>query len=218
MDECDPCDPCAGPRGYKRLDLLAGYCFFGFRDRITINENLFPLGAEFVPGTNIRVRDDFQAENWFHGIMIGLAAERSWGKCYVAGEAKVSLGATVREVVIDGVTIVHVPGDVPSTGVGGLLALPSNIGTYRSCEFTAIPEFDFRVGYQFTPGLRGFVGYTLIIWPDVARAGEQIDPVVNPFLIPPPLPNPPGPARPAFMGHTSTLLVQGLSLGLEYRW
>jgi hypothetical protein len=195
-----------------------GYRFFGFRDRITITENLFPTDPQLVPGTNIIVRDDFEAENWFHGLAIGLAAERSWGRCYVAGEARVNLGATIREVRIRGSTVVSVPGDVTTVNTGGLLALPSNIGTYRSADFTAIPEFDLRVGCQITPRLRAFVGYTLIIWPNVARAGEQIDTVVNPFLIPPASPNPPGPARPAFQNPTSTLWVQGVSAGLEFRW
>ena len=102
--------------------------------------------------------------------------------------------------------------------MGGLLALLTNIGTYRSSSFALIPEFEFRAGYNITPRLRAFAGYTLIVWPNVARAGEQIDPVVNPAFLPPPIPGAGGPLRPAFPNRLSTLWVQGLSLGLEYRW
>lgn len=217
-DCVDPCDPCASQPGYWRFDLLAGYRFFYFQDSVTITEDLMPLTPQTVPGTRIVVRDEFQASNQFHGVSLGLAVERGWGKCFVAGEARINAGATVRDVTITGQTVVSVPGDVTAVNPGGLYALPTNIGSYRSCEFTVAPEFDFRIGYQFTPRLRGFVGYTLIIWPNVARAGEQIDTYVNPFLLPPPVPNAPGPARPTFLDRTSTLWVQGVSVGFEYRW
>jgi len=51
----------------------------------------------------------------------------------------------------------------------------------------------------------------------VARAAEQIDPAVNTNLIPPVIDNS-GPARPAFFGPTSTLWIQGVSLGVNLQF
>jgi hypothetical protein len=48
----------------------------------------------------------------------------------------------------------------------------------------------------------------------IARAGDQIDTVVNPNLIPPPIGG--GPNRPAFNFRPSDLVLQGITLGGEY--
>jgi hypothetical protein len=52
----------------------------------------------------------------------------------------------------------------------------------------------------------------------VARAGDQIDLAVNPDLLPPPVIPPTGPIRPQFALNRSDLLVQGLTLGLEWSY
>jgi len=49
------------------------------------------------------------------------------------------------------------------------------------------------------------------------RAGNQIDLVVNPNLVPPPI-APLDPLRPAFQFHGSDFWAQGMNLGLEFRF
>jgi hypothetical protein len=57
------------------------------------------------------------------------------------------------------------------------------------------------------------VGYDFLFWNDVVRPGSQIDPVVNPNLLPPTIPG--GPNRPApHTGSTVDLSVHGVSSGL----
>jgi hypothetical protein len=59
-------------------------------------------------------------------------------------------------------------------------------------------------------------GYTLIVLNDVLRSGNQIDRVVNTSQIGgQPLE---GAALPAPNFDHSTLVLQGINLGLEYRW
>lgn len=53
---------------------------------------------------------------------------------------------------------------------------------------------------------------------DPATGGEQIDPVINPQLLPPVTPSVLGPLRPAFPNRDSNLWVQGLNIGLEWRY
>jgi hypothetical protein len=60
------------------------------------------------------------------------------------------------------------------------------------------------------------IGYSLIYWGLVARSGNQIDLAVNPDLVPPPVVPPVGPIRPQFALDRSDLLVQGMTLGLEW--
>ena len=68
--------------------------------------------------------------------------------------------------------------------------------------------------------LKVFAGYSLLWVNTVARAGEQIDPVVNVSQFPIRSGNGPlaGPARPAFDFHATDFWAQGVSFGLEMRY
>jgi hypothetical protein len=43
-----------------------------------------------------------------------------------------------------------------------------------------IPELGINLGYDLTPRLRATVGYSLIYWSHVARAGDQVNTDLNP--------------------------------------
>jgi hypothetical protein len=201
-----------------RLDALAGYRLFGLNDQLTIRENLTPIAAPFVPGTQIGLVDSFRTENTFHGGTLGLALAGWSGPCTLELMARVDPGAMNHEVIIFGSTQTTVPGFPPVTRPGGLLALPSNIGTYHSTNFALIPEFDARIGCRITERVSVTAGYSFLLLTNVVRAGDQIDLVVNPNQLPG-APNPGvGPARPAFeMRHTNTW-IQGITLGVRVSW
>ena len=99
---------------------------------------------------------------------------------------------------------------------GGLLALPSNIGSYSQNEFAVVPELDLKIGYQMTKQCKLTLGYTAIYWSNVVRPGDQIDLNVHPGQIPPAAALNLG--RPTFAFDTTDYWVQGLSFGGEYRW
>ncbi|MCE9532656.1 MAG: BBP7 family outer membrane beta-barrel protein [Planctomycetes bacterium] len=223
---CDPCSPnqcgtkCNDPRsgGYTRLDFLAGYRHFYYSDQLSIREDLQPQGGLFAPGTQITVLDQFRAINRFNGVSLGFDLEYARGSWFIDGQIRANIGENRRTVNINGQTIVQVPGQPPAVSVGGLLAQSSNIGAYESTSMVVIPEGSLRVGYNLTKSCRLFAGYNLIIWPKVARSAEQIDPVVNRTQIPQNGTAAQGSLRPAFFGNTSTLWIQGVTLGLEYRF
>ena len=79
-----------------------------------------------------------------------------------------------------------------------------------------ISEIGLRVGYQVAEGLRVFVGYDLLYWPQVVRPGGRIDLNVNATQIPPGALV--GIPRPAPVGRETDLLLQGISAGIELRW
>jgi hypothetical protein len=201
-----------------RLDVLVGYRYLRLTDDLTIAENLIatdPAGQ--IPlGTGIAVRDEFRTENNFHGARVGLAGQWNRG-CLVAQlQTSVSLGDTQELVEIKGSTLVTVPGAGTAAYNGGLLALPTNSGRHVVDRFSVVPEVTARLGYQLTDHWTAFAGYSFLYWSSVARAGEQIDLTVNPTQIPPG--KLVGEPRPAFNRHDGDFWVQGVSVGLEFRY
>jgi hypothetical protein len=196
-----------------RIDGLIGYRYLHFEDRIDVTENLATTDPRKT-STRFLVNDQFEATNNFHGLDLGFSARYESDAWTVSLLGRVSPGCVYRDVRIDGSTIVTVAGQTPVVHSGGLLALPSNIGRYETAEFAVVSELGIGVTYRFTSWARARIGYTCLYWPNVARAGDQIDLAVNPNLIPPPLPG--GPARPAFTGKTDDLWMHVLSVGLEF--
>ena len=214
---CNPCSDSCYP-SCSRVDLISGFRYYNYNDNLGITENLTSTSSQLgVPtGTKISVNDSFRARNNFYGMELGLRAQRYYGRWLFEGSSLVALGENVRQVAIDGTTVVTYPGQASVTHVGGLYALGSNIGNYRFNNFMAIPQFNGRIGYRLTPRLTFLVGYTFIFWGDVAKAGNQVDTTVNPNLIPPPVAG--GPARPAFSLNNSNFWAQGITVGGEYHF
>src|SRR5207253_2324930 len=109
-----------------------------------------------------------------------------------------------EEVHITGFTQNTLPGTAPVTAAGGLLAQSTNIGNHSRDSFAVVPELGVTLAYQVTSGVKLSVGYSALYLSEVVRPGDQIDPGVNPNLVPafaggavlPPLPG--GPRRPGF--------------------
>lgn len=197
-----------------RLDALAGYRTLQLRDRLHISETetaTDPQNPLF--GIPIFMNENFATGNNFHGGELGLIGEfaRNWWWVRVVG--KVGLGANCRNASIFSTTQV----DGLAAEAGGFLGLPSNIGTYNSTAFSVVPEVGVNAGAQITPRLRGFVGYTFLLWSGVTRTGDIIDLGVN--TTQPPLGGGlVGPARPQFSFGESSFWAQGINFGLEFRY
>ena len=200
--------------GYD-IDFMGGYHFARLDDEISIESNSvvenIAVGAPV--GTQINVLDSFDARNEFHGGEIGLISEIRHGKWAMTSLAKVSVGNMRQSITIDGQQTNTIPAGTPSVTQGGVLALPTNIGTYERDVTAWIPEFGFTAAYQVRPWMRMTMGYSAIWFSDVAFAGQAIDPMVNPsqftggVLI--------GPPQPQFTGFQSTeYWLHGMNLGL----
>jgi hypothetical protein len=207
---------CCDCRG--RLDWLLGYRFLSFDDAVGAFEDIRPTTAPFTPGTRFGVADGFTATNRFHGLLVGLTGEYQFNSWYVQGRGAISLGDTSRRVTIAGATSIQSPPLPPVLSPGGLLALSSNSGTVSESERTLVPELSARLGYQISSNMRIYVGYSFLLWPGVFRAANQIDPVVNPALLPPVQAPVAGPLRPLFPDRQNSHWVQGISIGLESRF
>ncbi len=215
--------------GGRRVDVLYGYRYSRFAERLAI-DHVFTSGPDNlqVPeGTLVQGSDVFAAGNEFHGAELGIAGQTQYYRWSLEGVAKVALGGTRSRATINGTTTITVPGEDAVTTQGGLLAQPTNIGSYSQSNFTAIPEVGLTAGFQLTPRLKATVGYSLIYWSRVARPGDQIDAGtvagspdvlvnVNPTqfsggdLV--------GVPAPQFRFITSDFWTQGLSFGLDCRF
>lgn len=216
---CDSsCGGCGSGRGY-RVDAFAGFRWLNLDESLTVSESItVGPGALIFPNSQLSVFDRFETENNFYGGQIGMRGEFWRGRMFLQTRGSIAFGGTEQEVRITGATRLTGPAGT-ATLPGGLLALPSNIGTYSRNRFAVVPEARINVGYQATDSLRVFVGYTFLYWSSVVRPGDQIDPVVNPALVPTNLGVAPGgPARPAFNFRDTDFWAQGLSLGLELRY
>jgi hypothetical protein len=205
-----------------RVDLLAGYRFLHFQDQLGVDEALVAAANPAIgvaAGTTIHIADRFNASNELNAFDLGVAGEMRRGSWAFGWVAKVALGSNHETVDINGQTVTSVPGAPPPvTSTGGFFALGSNIGHFERDRFTFVPELDLKVSYQLRPAVRLSAGYTFLYWDNVVRAANQIDTVINPNLLPPPISPLPGPVRPAPRFDSTNIWVQGISLGLEVRF
>ncbi len=108
--------------------------------------------------------------------------------------------------------------DTVSTVVteGGLLTQRTNIGHHAFDGFALLPEGSVTLGMQITSNVKATVGYSFLYVNRVTRPGTAIDPVVNPTQIggAPVV----GAARPAPTNNSTDLWLQGITVGLDFRF
>jgi hypothetical protein len=207
-----------GCNGY--LDLLGGFRYLELGEDLSVTENLVRLDPAGGPGTGIILFDNFSTKNQFYGGQLGLDGEYRWKNFFLGGTVKLAMGVMHERVTINGGTTFLVPGLAPIAGTGGLLALPTNIGSRTSNQFAVVPEFNVRLGYNVTEHVRIFVGYNFLYASNVVRPGDQIDPVINRSQQPTAF----GPgtlvgaARPLPLFQHTNYWAQGVNFGLEIRY
>jgi len=194
------CGPC------WNVDLIAGYRYLALDEDLTISESLQALRVPLTFALN----DSFRVHNRFNGGQIGLESEWRRNRWSLDLKAKVALGNVSERVDIFGSTVTN--------GVAvprGLLAEPTNSGSFRRNRFAVSPDVGLNVGYQVTNHMRAFVGYDYLYLSDVVRAGDQVDFRVNPNQL---RGVAAGPALPAFNFRSSDFWAQGVSFGLEFKY
>jgi len=204
--------------GTRRVDWLAGYRYLQLDDELVISDfkRFVATGTGLQVGTTIEEFDRFATQNDFHGGELGLVAELRRRRWTLEVLGKVAIGTNRSRATVNGSTTVIVPDPDEATTPYGLLALPGNSGTHAHDALAVIPEIGITLSYQFTPQLRGMLGYTFLYWSQVARPGDQIDLDLNLSQIKPD--GLTGPARPEFIWTDTAVWAQGLSLGLDCRF
>jgi hypothetical protein len=207
----------------RRLDLLAGYQFSRIDDSLSISHQMTQIGGAFPVGTQFAFDDLFDVKNTFHGATLGLQGEYCYGALTFSMLSKLGFGNLRREVRIDGRSRVT---DATTTAnfTGGMLALPTNIGTHQDDVFSFVPEVELKLKYEVSRGFEVAIGYTFLYWTEVALAGDQIDrsvqgmPTVNGSQLLGGTLAPGAPANPAFAGvQDAGFWAQGLTFGVTLK-
>ena len=105
-------------------------------------------------------------------------------------------------------TVTTPSGGPAATGTGGLLARPSNSGTFERNEFIYVPEASVNLSRRLNEHLDVSLGYTFIYWSSILLAADQVDMSVNPN----------GGTSPAFTFNDTDFWVQGVNVGLEFHY
>ena len=201
--------------GY-RVDLLGGYQFGRIDDALVINTHSTVINdPNIAAGTLVDVFDGFDVQNEFHGGSLGLLAEVTEGRLTMEMLAKIGFGNMRQTASVSGASIFTPVVGNPVAGNGGLLALPTNIGTYEHNAFAVVPEAGVTFSYCVTGSIELSLGYSFIYWSRVATAGDQVDFGINPTQITGPLV---GPARPGFEFLDEGYWVQGLTFGVTWQF
>jgi hypothetical protein len=227
---CGACDTCGDPgcRGcgeescdlvdcsglcmdYSRIDLLFGYRHYSYNDGLTIHESL----DHVLTATHSEIHDNFMCRNEFNGVELGLSTELRHGRWSVNILTKMALGMSRQMTDITGSTVFTNQGGsiVYSEGV---FAGRYNIGSYRSDQFVVIPQLGLELGYQMTTHTRAFIGYNLLYWGNVIKAGNQVDLNLDPRNFPGSTET--GMQFPQFLNRTTAFWAQGINLGAEIRF
>ncbi|MSQ97044.1 MAG: hypothetical protein EXR98_21160 [Gemmataceae bacterium] len=198
---------------------LLGFRYVGLREELTLTHSSHDAGNS---GT-LSVNDAYATRSQFYGGQLGTRFGMSVGRFGLETAVKVAVGSSSQVVNINGNTIVTngAFGFANGTTIGGLFALPSNIGTTGHMVFAVVPELTFKASVALTPRIRSYVAYQGLYVSNAARPGNQIDrtinPNLNPFFVPPG--NLVGTAAPlATTIRESSLWAQGLQVGLEIRY
>ena len=209
------------------IDGLLGFRYLRLAERMQLLEQITPIQANFLtfqgvpiqPGETLVDDDVFRTTNQFFGPQIGarLNWEHKW--LNAAGFAKLGMGVTHQQTTITGTTTVTSPNG-NRIAQGGILALPSNIGTHSRTVFGILPEFGFNLGVELHECIRLKMGYSLLLWNHVVRAGSQFDRNVNPGQVPgsPTFGVTNGPFAPIYRFNEEFFWAHSFNLGLEFHF
>jgi hypothetical protein len=204
-------------------DGLFGARYLRLAESLTIGDRVQPLvdnvrsfqGVLIPAVDSLADQDRFRTRNEFYGLQLGgrIGWEQEW--FFVSAYAKVGLGATDENVNINGSTTLITPTG-SQVAAGGILALPSNIGSHDRTVFGIVPEVGVNVGINVTKHLQLTAGYSFLYWNQVARPSGQIDRGVNPSAVPSDssFGSGTGPTRPAFGFNDEYLWIHTLSVGV----
>jgi hypothetical protein len=219
-------------QGNFTWDVLAGFRSLDLNESLVMHDHLTPILPDgfltFLgvangvnPPSTMSDFDSFHTSNKFYGGQIGSRFDWRSGRFHANVLTKLALGTTQELVTISGSTSVFTPGAATVTALGGILAQPTNIGTYFRNEFGVVPEVGLNFGYQVTPHIEVLVGYSFLYWNSVVRPGNTIDHTVNASQIPSDQSFTPGaavPPRPGFGFNSSDFWAQGINFGLAFRY
>lgn len=206
------------------VDLLFGFRYLSLNEQIDIANSAYslsPLVQLFFAGNTVGqndivfVRDSFRAYNTFAGGQVGTRANFSIGCFNVQLLGNLAVGKTFERIRNVGLSTNYQLDGPAITVPSGILAVPSNMGTYSRDEYAVIPEGAVTLELPVCGWFRAYVGYNILYWSNVVRPGPQINTNVDTRQVATDIDNSPSSAvsQPAFSFHHSDFWAQGLTAG-----
>lgn len=213
------------------IDILAGFRYLDlnqdlevdsasvFRDTITAP---FLRFASFA-GNTLQVTDSFSTRNRFYGGQVGVSGKLWAEPCLLfEGSLKLAVGETQQDLDIGGHQIRTLANGTVIASNGGVLALPSNSGSYRINRFGQIPEASAKITVPVTSCFTVSIGFNALYWSRILRPGLQIDREVDITQLPnfphSPTVTPTGLGVPSVPFTQASLKLFGFTLGTEFTW
>jgi hypothetical protein len=210
------------------VNFFTGFRYYDLHETLAIYQTTIPLQAglqvanQAVPiGATISLLDRIRTRNQFYGGQIGGRFEARRGIVFANVSPRVAFGPNHQSVYFDGRTTVSDHASV----AGGLFAVgtegrPGQIGRDVTNYFTVATEVGMQTGIQLTSGMRMAVGYNFLYLNNVARPGNQINPAVNPRLVPASAAfgSLSGPAAPFLTVNREDFYVHGGTLSIEFMY
>jgi hypothetical protein len=198
---------------------VIGLRYWEFQDKL-----LFTTNSPLLDGSDVfETEDAFKARNKFLGLQLGSGAHYQLPhKAFLKAKGTVALGAMYSELEVDGslrttdFNAMRLIQEFP----GGYFALPSNMGRHHRFRLAAIPEFNFKFGYNVDESFSWFIDYSFLYVTDVVWSGTQLNRNINPnqsAAIVGPLPPFVGSAQPEAKLNSNSLWIQGFALGFIYK-
>lgn len=200
-------------RPHFRLSLLAGARYLDLDEDLSLASFSQPVGLR--GGTTLFLLDQFSTRNQFYGGQVGLRANWSCRCFFLQGTAKLAIGDMQETVDVDGF-LSATSRNQTFLKRGGFFSQLTNIGRHTDDQLAFVPEVNVLAGTNLGKHASVFVGYNFLWISNVLRPGDQIDPVVNPFLVE--TGTLIGPARPVVRFHDAEFWAQGISAGFQLRF
>ena len=142
-------------------------------------------GVTTASPSTIDIADRFVTTNRFNGGDFGVRMNARYGIFNVAATGRFAVGNMHQTLRVRGVTSFQNT-DTGRSGFAyaGLYANASNVGTYSNDEFAVIPDLNLTVGINVTRCLSMYVGYNFVYLNKVIRPGNQLNPVIDPSIVP----------------------------------
>ncbi|MEL7336308.1 MAG: BBP7 family outer membrane beta-barrel protein, partial [Planctomycetota bacterium] len=189
------------------VDLIGGFSHFSVNDGLSFVDETFTLPA----GRTDIFYDDFNTENEFYGGQVGISSTIRRNRLTLTSVFKTHMGNMNMRSIIDGRVEESFAGVAGTTTFDNSFYSSGREGVYEDDTFTFIPELNLKLGVQIRRHVNFHVGYSLILFNDVALAGEQINPVLNGGAF---KTNGAVTGQPIYQMQTGSTLLHGLDLGM----
>ena len=186
-------------------DVLYGYQYMGVEEDLRIRSASTLTQAEV--GNSLRVRDEFDVNNQFHGGQVGINGGFRQGCWSFNLLTKIAGGGLQRTVQRRGVQTISTAAGDSNTIESGLFVTDANAGTIVDSTFAWVPEIDLSLGWRRYDRLDLTIGYNLIALTDTVQLEGVFSSQTNPNF------PASGPALPDPRFGAETYYVQSLQFG-----